>query len=137
MDGKILIIDREVDNVKVLKNLLIKNGHQVKTATDSQEAIRILGNELIDLIITEIRMPLLDGINFVRKLKQIDKEVEIIVLTGLGITDNIVQEIQRNGAFAYLTKPLNSFEQLYAIVNQVLERKVLCLNRPLKQLNIE
>ena len=122
-NNKILIVDREPDILKLLEILLAKRGYLVKAAKNSEEAIETFRNEYFDIVITEVRIPQLNGINLIRKLKDFDDEVEVIVLTGFSALDSAQQAIQGNGAFAYLTKPLENIDQLYEIVNQAIEKR--------------
>jgi DNA-binding NtrC family response regulator len=122
LSGTILVIDHELDNVKTLKNLLSKKGYEVKVATSSHKAIEIFKAESFDIVITEVRMPRFEGGNLIRKLKDLNESIEIIVLTGFWTLDYAMQVHGGNGAFAYLTKPLEDIEQLYTTVSQALEK---------------
>lgn len=122
MSGTILVIDHELDNVRTLKNLLSRKGYEVKVATSSRKAIEIFKAESFDIVITEVRMPRLDGGNLIRKLKDLNESIEIIVLTGFWSLEHTMQVHRGNGAFAYLTKPLEDIEQLYRTVSQALEK---------------
>jgi len=120
---KILIVDREPDILRLLEILLAKRGYRVKAAKNSEEAIETFRNEYFDIVITEVRIPRLNGINLIRQLKDFDEEVEVIVLTGFSALDSAREAIQGNGAFAYLTKPLENIDQLYEIVKKAIERR--------------
>ena len=122
MNEKILIIDKEPETLGTLETILTKKWYQIRSTTDCNEAIRIFESESFDLVIADIKMPGQDGLAFIRKLKSLDEDTEIIVLTGSPTIQNIIQAMRRNGAFDLLTKPLENLEQLFISVDQALER---------------
>ena len=124
--NKILIVDREPDILKSLEILLTERGYQVKGVTNSEDAIENFRHEYFDLVITEIRIPRLGGNNLIRRLKDFDEQVEIIVLTGFSALDSARQVTQDKCAFAYLTKPLEHIDQLYMTVSQAIEKRNAC-----------
>jgi len=67
-------------------------------------------------------MPKLNGLELIRQLKELDENLEIIVLTGSATIDNAVQSMRGNGAFDFLTKPLESPDKLFASIDQALKR---------------
>ena len=125
MNEKILIIDREWDIRKTLETLLRKEGYQVRSASGSEEAIDIFKSEPFDLVIMDINIPGSNGLQVMRKIKKLDDEIEIIILTGSASVDNAVQALRHNGAFDFLTKPLENVDQLIISVKQALEKRRL------------
>ena len=125
MNEKILIIDREPDIRKTLENLLRKEGYQVRSTSGSEEAIDIFKSEPFDLVIMDINMPGSNGLQVMRKIKKLDEEIEVIILTGSVSIDNAVQALRNNGAFDFLTKPLENVDQLIISVKQALEKRRL------------
>ncbi len=120
MNEKILIIDHEPDIRKYLETILAKKGYQVRTASRGDEAIGIFKSESFALVITEVRIPKLNGLKLIRQFKELDEDVEIIVLTGSATIDSAVQSMRCNGAFDFLTKPLENSKQLLVSVNEAL-----------------
>jgi len=120
---KILIVDDEIALRQSLNILLTRNGYSVETATCASEALTILENEHYDLVITDLRMSDMDGLELLRKIKQAHAEVEVIVLTAFGSIGSAV-EAMRAGAFDYVTKPFK-IEQLLVVVEKALERRRL------------
>ncbi|MBC8458700.1 MAG: response regulator [Deltaproteobacteria bacterium] len=125
MNEKILIIDRESDIRKTLETLLSKEGYQVRSASGSEEAIDIFKSEPFDLVIMDINMPGSNGLQVMRKIKKLDEKIEVIILTGSASVDNAVQALRNNGAFDFLTKPLENVDQLIISVKQALEKRRL------------
>ena len=142
MNEKILIIDREPDILKDLETILVKKGYLVKTTAKGNEAIDIFKSESFALVITEVRMPKLNGLKLIRQFKELDEDVEIIVLTGSATIEDAVQSMRCNGAFDFLTKPLESSKQLFTSIDQALKRHKVnkekrALLEKLKQTNWE
>jgi DNA-binding NtrC family response regulator len=122
MNEKILIIDHELDIRKNLETILVKKGYHVRTASGGNEAIDIFKSESFALVITEVRMPKLNGLKLIRQFKELDEDIEIIVLTGSATIDNAVRSMRGNGAFDFLTKPLENSKQLFDSLDQALKR---------------
>jgi len=132
MNEKILIIDREPDILKTLETLLRKEGYQVRSTSGGEEAIDTLKSEPSDLVIMDINMPGTNGLQVMRKIKKLDEDIEVIVLTGSANINNAIQALRHNGAFDFLTKPLKTLDELITTVKQALEKK----GRPWKRHNI-
>lgn len=127
MNEKILIVDDEQDILQMLSKLLTQENYQVKTALGGEEAIAIFKSdpEPFDAVITDMRMPGLDGIGVINALKEIDEFIEIIILTGYAALDNVIQAFRHHGAFDYLTKPLEDINELFITVNRAIESRKL------------
>jgi len=132
MNEKILIIDREPDIRKTLETLLRREGYQVRSASGGEEAIDTLKSDPSDLVIMDINMPGTNGLQVMRKIKKLDEDIEVIVLTGSANIDNAVKALRHNGAFDFLTKPLETLDELITTVKQALEKR----GRPWKRHNI-
>ncbi len=101
---KILIVDDEKDFVEMFSLRLTGQGEKVSTAYSGQEALDLLATTQIDVVILDIRMPGMDGIETLRKIKANHPLVEVILLTGHGSTQTAVEGL-KEGAFDYLMKP--------------------------------
>ena len=122
MSEKILIIDHEPDILKALETILKKEGYQVRSASGSEDAISVLKSEPFDLVIMDIRMPGMDGLEFMRQVKKLGDDMEVIVLTGSASIENAVKALRYDGAFDFLTKPLENMDQLINSVEKVLQK---------------
>ena len=127
MNEKILIVDDEWDILEMLSSFLMKEGFQVKIAPGGHEAIEIFRSEPFDVVITDMRMPGMDGLTVMRRLKEIDEDIEVIILTAFAALDNVIQAFRYKGAFDYLTKPLGNINELFIAVSQALESRGLKL----------
>ncbi len=125
MNAKILIVDDELDILEMLSSFLGQEGFQVKTASSGEAAIRTFESESFDVVITDMRMPGMDGLGVLRHLKQIDEDVEVIILTAFAALDNVIEAFRHKGAFDYLTKPLDNINELFVTVSQALKSRRL------------
>jgi signal transduction histidine kinase/CheY-like chemotaxis protein len=134
MNAKILIVDDELDILEMLSSFLIEEGFQVKTASSGEAAIRAFQSEPFDVVITDMRMPGMDGLEVMRHLKQIDEDIEVIILTAFATLGNVIEAFRHNGAFDYLTKPLDDINELFVTVSHALKsRRLKTENKTLLQ----
>jgi len=119
--GRILIVDDETSMRTVLAAVLTSDGHEVRAIDDGHEALRLYGDRSWDLVIQDLRMPKMNGIDLLGKLKALDPAAVVIVMTAFGTWDTAV-EAMRLGAYDYLKKPCDN-EHLRAVVAKALERK--------------
>ena len=119
--ARILIADDEQSVRDLVVDVLEDEGHHVATASDGEVAARRLDRESFHLMITDLRMPGLSGIDLLRKARAEHPDMEVVVLTAFGSVDSAV-EAMKLGAFDYLQKPLGSPAELRLIVERALER---------------
>lgn len=105
--AKILIVDDELNMRLVLSAMLKKEGYSVHTATDGLEALEIIKKEPIDVIVTDLKMPRLDGMGLLEKVTDTYPSLPVIIITAHGTVATAVDALKK-GAFDYITKP---FEQ--------------------------
>jgi PAS domain S-box-containing protein len=105
MADRILIVDDEEDIRVVLKISLSDLGYEVYTAENGDEALRIIQEVTPPIVLTDIRMPVMDGIELLRKIKQEDSETEVIMITGHGDMDLAIESLKHE-ATDFITKPI-------------------------------
>ena len=134
--GNILIVDDEKGIRDGLRLFLKREGHSTFTAEDGKEALEILEKNDIDLVISDLRMPHINGDELLAFIKKDYSGVQVIILTGHGTVENAV-EAMRNGAYDFLIKPLN-LDKLGLIVKRALSQRQLEIDNKLlkKKLNI-
>ncbi len=122
--ARILVVDDEDGIREFLAEALGDDGHVTVQAADGVEASKILAGQSFDLLITDLRMPRLDGMALLRKVRAEQPEVEVIVMTAYGSVESAV-EAMRLGAFDYLQKPISSPGELRLLAARALERRSL------------
>ena len=120
---KILIVDDEIALRHSLNILLTRGGYEVETANCAADALTILEGSGYDLVITDLRMQAMDGLDLLKKVKSSYPDTEVIMLTAFGSIGGAV-EAMKAGAFDYVTKPFKN-EQLLVVVEKALERRKL------------
>jgi len=131
LKGNILIVDDEVNIREGLKISLIRAGNNVFTAQDGLEALKVMDDEEIDVVITDLLMPNMDGNALLKKILADYFNVPVIILTGHATIENAV-ELMRKGAYDFITKPLN-LEKLNLIVERAISKRELIIeNRDLQ-----
>lgn len=123
MNFKILIAEDEEITLKHLVNTLKKEGYLVTGLRNGREAVESLKRERFDLIITDIRMPEMNGIEVLERAKDIDSDIEVMIITGFGSIGSAV-EAMKKGAFDYITKPFD-LDELIIKVKNIYEKKIL------------
>jgi DNA-binding NtrC family response regulator len=121
--GRILVVDDEANARTALAELLRDEGYQVETAADGFKALPKLEEFAPDLLLTDLRMPGMNGLELLRKAHELDRETAAIVMTAHGAVDTAVAAM-RQGANDYLTKPIN-MEELVIVLERALEGKRL------------
>lgn len=121
--GRILIVDDEPNARNALAEILKEERYSVETAADGFKALGKLEDFPAELILTDLRMPGMDGIELMQKAQSHDPDVAVVVMTAFGAVDTAVQAM-RAGASDYLTKPLNA-DELLIVLDRELERRRL------------
>ena len=102
--GRIVVVDDAPDTLEVLQRNLQSEGYRVFTAPSVADAIRILEETPLDLVITDIRMPKVSGLDLVRHVRENFKNTEVITITGYPSIGGAVEAV-KTGAEQYLAKP--------------------------------
>ncbi|MEZ4384000.1 MAG: sigma-54 dependent transcriptional regulator [Nannocystaceae bacterium] len=127
----VLIVDDESSIREALEKVLIKEGLQVRVAPGGREALEILRNHPIEVMITDLRMPGMTGEDLLKAAKAITPEVEVIVMTAYGTIENAVQAMKL-GAYDFIAKPLKR-AAIVAAVRKALDKHALVAeNRELR-----
>ncbi|MCX7794452.1 MAG: sigma-54 dependent transcriptional regulator [Thermodesulfovibrionales bacterium] len=128
----ILIIEDKESMLRMLDELLKEEGFNVIKATDGPEALKKIKDEKIEVILTDLRLPSMDGIEILREVKAIDPSIPVIVMTAYGSIETAV-EAMKLGASDFITKPFNP-DHLLVVIKKVLDsRKLLRENMLLKE----
>ncbi|HKY34524.1 MAG TPA: protein kinase [Polyangiaceae bacterium] len=112
VSGRILLVDDQPELRRLLQRNLLKAGHTVVTAEDGRAAIALFSEDYFDLVISDIRMPDMDGMTLLRELHALDPDLPVLLITGSPQLHTAMQAVEY-GALEYLTKPV-PFERLRA-----------------------
>lgn len=133
MNIKILIVDDEISQTELLQGFLQKKGYQVTTTQDPEQAIEFIQNRELDLMIVDYRMPKMNGLTLIKKVREIDPVVGIIMVSAYGSIETAVDVIKA-GASEFLTKPIDLSGLLLSIEKSIDKKQLLEENRQLKDI---
>ncbi|GJQ58021.1 MAG: sigma-54-dependent Fis family transcriptional regulator [Candidatus Scalindua sp. AMX11] len=119
----VLIIDDEKNQADALSESLSKIGYKCSTVTSGKKGLEIIRNGEIDIVITDLIMLNIDGMEILKETKEISPETEVILITGHGSIENAVTAMQK-GAVTYLLKPIN-IDHLRTVVDKAVEKQSL------------
>jgi DNA-binding NtrC family response regulator len=123
MTAHVLLVEDEINMAKMQAKILQRKGYDVDTASNGREALHKLDRVNFDIVITDLKMPVMDGMQLLREMNIKERGCAVIVLTGHGTIESAVEAMQR-GAADYLTKPCNP-DELLLKVDKLLETKRL------------
>lgn len=130
--AKILLVDDEASIRMALKEILEYEGHIVIESPDALAAIKAVGQETFDLIISDIKMPKMDGLEFLSKVKELGIDAPIVMITGHGTIDTAVESIKK-GAFDFIQKPLDLNRILVTVRNATQSAQMVRETKSLKK----
>jgi DNA-binding response OmpR family regulator len=104
--ARILVVDDEQDVCDMLEKFLKIKGYEVSTALSGEEALTLVKEEKPHIVLLDIRMPEMDGLECLERIKEIDKEIGVIMITALK-QEEVGKKAMELGAYDYITKPLS------------------------------
>lgn len=133
MVEKILIVDDEPDMLKLLSMMLKeKTPYEVMTTNNPIEAVQLVETMDFDLIITDLKMPGLDGLQLLEEAKKKNEDIPVVIITAYGTIDSATEAIEKGG-FDFITKPFKKEQILFTIERALKWLKVQKENRMLKE----
>ena len=129
--GRILVVDDEANARTALAELLRDEGYAVESAADGFKALGKLAECAPDLVLTDLKMPGMDGIELLNRVHEHDPDIPVLVMTAFGAVDTAVSAM-RAGARDYLTKPINVPEVVLVIARELGERRLRSETRLLR-----
>ena len=124
MPERILVVDDEPNMLRLLKTILMdKTGYEVTTTNNPLEVSKLLQEDHYDLVITDLKMPLVDGIDLIGIVRNIDATMPIIVITAYGTIETAEEAIQK-GAYDFITKPFQ-VDQFLITINRAADKRRL------------
>ena len=130
---RVLVIDNEDDARRLCEELLTGEGYEVYSATDTSSGLEMVKSLKPDMVIMDLHLPEVNGIEGLRRIKNLKEETLTILVTSSGTMDT-VKEAMRHGAYDYITKPFD-IELVKEVVNEGLKMAPITnrLNKPPKQ----
>ena len=128
----ILIIDDEKAIRKTLSEILSFEGYKIDEAGDGEEGLKRFGEKSFDLVLCDIKMPKIDGIEFLEKAREINADIPIIMISGHGNIDTAVEAVKK-GAFDYVSKPPDLNRLLITLRNATEKQSLVTETKVLKR----
>lgn len=122
MPERILVVDDEPNMLRLLKTILMdKTGYVVITTNNPLEVSKLLQEDSFDLVVTDLKMPLVDGLDLIDIVRKVDAKLPIIIITAYGTTETAEEAVQK-GAYDFITKPFRK-ETILITIKRALEWK--------------
>jgi two-component system response regulator AtoC len=130
--SRILVVDDDPASRDLLRRVLATEGHQVVTLADGREALAELARQRADLVVSDIRMPDVDGVQLLERMRETVPEIPVILVTAFGDVEGAVEAIRR-GAFDYLAKPYDVDAVRHLVRRALAQAALVSENRELRQ----
>ena len=135
IEKTILVVDDDPGHRAALSKTLAKEGYGVHAVGSGAAALEFIRQEFVNLILTDLKMPQMDGVQLLKAAKTLYPEIEVILMTAFGTVNTAVEAMQE-GAYHYIEKPLKSAE-VRAVVAHALEKQILVLENQLLRNQLE
>ncbi len=119
---RVLVVDDEPDIRSLIVRVLEADRFVVTSTGDGREALALINKQNFDLIVTDVRMPHVSGIDVLRAVKKVSPSTEVVIITGFG-TIEAAEEAVRLGAYDYLSKPLPNIKDVVRIAKQAIDKE--------------
>ena len=128
----ILIVDDEKNYPTIIGEILQEEGYTSLTASSGMEALDILNNELIDLVLTDVKMPGMGGIQLLEKIKEIKPDIPVIIMTAYGSVEKAVEAMHK-GAYTFILKPFENQTLIAHIAKAITVYRIVQENSILRE----
>ena len=119
---KVLLVDDEVEFASALAERLQMRDYDVKTASNGLEAMALFHGSPPDIVILDLRIPGMDGLEILKNIKIFDPTIEVLILTGHGDVESVAEGM-KNGAFEYIMKPIDIGE-LTSKIDMAMKKRI-------------
>ena len=128
----ILVVDDDRSNRQTLRRILAREGYEVEDAASGKEAMERLRARPTDIMLTDLKMPGMDGVELLRASRMVSPDTEVVLMTAYGTVETAVESM-KEGAYDFLTKPLKRHEILKTVRKALEKRSLIAENRELKE----
>ncbi|MEQ1504760.1 MAG: sigma-54 dependent transcriptional regulator [Myxococcota bacterium] len=128
----VLVVDDDEANRVTMERILSREGYRVVHADSGRAAMERLRDERVDLVLTDLKMPGMSGIDLLKAARKVDPDVEVVVMTAYGTVETAV-EAMKEGAYDFVSKPLKRLELAGAVSKALEKRKLQVENRRLRE----
>jgi len=119
-DTKVLVVDDELDIRDACERILTRTGFQVLKASRGEKGLALLTKEKVDIVLLDLKMPGMDGLDVLKRIRDLDKMIQVIVITGYATVETAI-EAMKQGAYDFIPKPFEP-DQLRIVVNRAWEK---------------
>ena len=132
MSYTVLVVDDDASNRVTLERILRREGYRLLHAENGREALELVRSDDVDLVLTDLKMPGMSGIDLLKAVRTVSADVEVVVMTAYGTVETAV-EAMKEGAYDFATKPLKRLEIVTTCRKALEKRSLLRENRALKE----
>jgi CheY-like chemotaxis protein len=128
--GRVLVVDDEPDYRSLMRAHLERRGYEVGDAANGKEALEVLSRDgAFHVLVADLMMPEMDGLELLRRAKEHDPDLEVVVISGVGTLESAISSMRMGGAYDYLPKPLDSITDLSLAVARAAEHRRMRVER--------
>src|SRR4029079_18472049 len=129
---RILVVEDDMENRAAMVKVLEGAEYKVRETDNGQQALDIINEDDVDILVTDLRLPIMDGVELLKRAKAVDQEIEVIMITGHGTVEIAVEAI-KEGAYDFITKPIKKAQLLRAVEKAAEKQYLSRENRELRQ----
>lgn len=120
---RVLLVDDQRSLLDILQRWLSRGGYEVHVAADGHEALSLAKERRFDVLVTDLKMPGINGLQLMSLFKDLDPGIEVIFLTGQGTMQDAIEALREGRAFDFLQKPLHDLHELNLTIDKALARR--------------
>lgn len=119
----VMVVDDDLEFLNVLERWLVHAGYEVHSAKNGIDALVLLKQQPVDVVLTDLRMPDINGLQLLAMIKELDPDLPVVFLTGQGTMEDSIAALREGRAFDFLQKPLRSLDGLTLVLQKAIVRR--------------